>query len=319
MNLTQLTLAIGALCSFEPLYAKEIDPVSSDLSPPNPLSHSSTESFLAPLSEHPHSDSLLHNAKHAAADSIKMVGKFFARNSWYDDFNPAADRPPLHGKLAGNRPHLFWFYRLQSSMIAPLPPDPDLIDPELDGNPPPPVAPRPKPHIPAYAALPAALFGMDEHLQGRFTDDAQLAGREGRSNLFISGFHLQERYHSEANHSENRYSGWLIGLRGSLTEDEQRQLALSLAINKGRFTFEPTSSNGSSHGQFDTQGINALLSWQSPRGLQLAVPLGMGQYRGNISSDEQENVAQVKARTANMGAEVGWRWQHNRHEFTPVM
>lgn len=323
MNLTQLMLAIGALCSFEPIYAKELKPVFSDTQPPpeNSISHSLTESFIAPLSEHPHSDSLLHNAKHAAADSIKMVGKFFARNSWYDDFNPAANRPPLQGKLAGNRPHLFWFYRLQSSLIAPLPPDPDLIDPELDGNPPPPVLPRPRPQIPAYAALPAALFSMDENLQARFIDDAQLAGKEGRPNLFISGFHLQERYHSEANHnqSDNRYSGLLVGLRGLLTEDEQRQLALSVAINQGRFTFEPTSSNGSSQGQFDTQGIHALLSWQQPRGVQLALPLGVGHYRGNISSDEQENAAQVKARSANLGIEVGWRWQQSAHAFTPVL
>lgn len=326
MNLTQLTLAIGALCSFEPLYAKEIKPFSSDIPPlpVTPLSHSSTEAVLAPLSEHPHSDSLLHNVKHAAADSLKMVGKFFARNSWYDDFNPAANRPHIQGKLAGSRPHLFWFYRLQSSMIAPLPPDPDLIDPVLDGNPPPPPPPSvpgPKPQIPAYAALPAALFGMDENLQARFIYDAQLAGRDGRHDLFISGFSVDERYRSEANHnqSENRYYGWLVGLRGLLTEDEQRQLALSVAISKGHFTLEPSQSSGNSHGQVDTQGINAMLSWQPQHGLQLALPISVGHYRGNISSDEKDKVAQVKARSANIGVDVGWRWQQGSHAFTPVL
>jgi outer membrane autotransporter protein len=323
MKPTQLVLAIGALCSHQTLYAQETRAASSDHPPPTAslIHHPNDNAFIHHLPAHPHDDSIIHSARHTAADSIKMVGKFFARNSWYDDFNPATNRPPLQGKLAGNRPHLFWFYRLQSSLIAPLPPDPDLIDPELDGNPPPPVLPRPRPQIPAYAALPAALFGMDENLQVRFIDDAQLAGKEGRPNLFISGFHLQERYHSEANQnqSDNRYDGWLVGLRGLLTEDEQRKLALSVAINQGRFTFEPTSSSGSSHGQFDTQGIHALLSWQQPRGLQLALPLGVGHYRGNISSDEQENVAQVKARSANLGIEVGWRWQHSAHAFTPIL
>jgi hypothetical protein len=326
MKPTPLALVIGALCSCEPLYAKEFRPDQQDILLPSSslIQHPSDDPLNDNLLDDPHQDSMMHSFGHATASSIKMFGKFIARSTWYDDFNPAANRSPLLSQLADSKRHLFWYYRLQNAVIAGIPEDQELIDPGLDDNPPvgppPPVLPQPKAQIAAYAALPNALFSVEENLQAQFIHDTQLAGRDGRPNLFISGYHVKERYHSLSgrNNSESRYQGWLLGSRGLLLGDEQQHLALSLAINKGHLTTVPTPHYGISSGQFDIQGINAMLSLQQSHGLQLAIPLGMTQYRGSISTHERGKVAQVKARGGNVGIDGGWRWQRGTHAFTPV-
>ena len=319
MKPTQLALVIGALCSYEPLYARENRPLSSDIVAPssNLIPYPPEDPFTDYLLDNSYKDSMIDSVEQETANRIKTIGKFFARSTWFDDFNPAVNSSSLQGRLADNKPHLFWFYRLQRSIFSPLPGDPNLIDPELEGSPPSTIQPAPTLRSPAYATLPAALFGMEEYLQDTFIHDAHLEGLDGRPNFFIYGFNAQERYYSRANQmgSENHYYGWLIGARGLLSEDEDKPLELSVAINKGRLS---SNALNSSNARFDMQGINAMLSWQPPRGLQLAMPVSLSQYHGSISSSEKENVAQMKARAGSVGVEGGWRWQLGTHAFTPV-
>lgn len=265
----------------------------------------------------------MHSAGQAAANYIKNFGKLIARSSWYDDFNPAANRSPLVGQLADSKPHRFWYYRLQNSMISSLPED-ELVDPVLDGDLPEgplPVLPKPqKPQISTYAALPTALFGMSENLRDLFIHEAQLAGSDGRPNLFISGYRIQEQHQGKAHrqNGESRYYGWQMGARWVLTGDEQKQLALSLGVNKGQQSLVPETRDGNSSSRFDTQGVNAMLSWQQHAGWQLAMPFGVSHYRGRISSDKAGDVAQMKATLGHVGLDGGWRWPLGAHAITPV-
>lgn len=320
MKPTPLALVFGALCS-EPVYAKQAQSTSEIPYPPSSLLLQPPDDPLsAALQGNTPDHSLMQTVKQAAANSIKNLGKSLARSEWYDDFNPAAQRSPL--LLADRRPHLFWYYRLQNSMIASLPDD--ELDPALDGSlpaGPPPVLPQPKkPQIASYVALPGTLFSVSDNLQVSFIQHAQLAGKDDRPNLFISGYQVQEHYQGKTprENSESRYRGWQMGARWTLTGNEQRQLALSLGINKGELTLVPKTEDGRSSSRFDTQGVNAMLSWQQPAGLQLAVPLGVNHYRGRISTDKSGEVAQMQAIGGNIGLDGGWRWSHGAHAFTPV-
>jgi serine protease autotransporter len=323
MKPTPLALVLGALCSCEPLYARETQPSPSQIPPLNLLQQPPSEPFINPLLDDPHNDSMLHTVGQAAANRIKNFGKFIARSSWHDDFNPAANRSPLLGQLADSKPHRFWYYRLQNSMTSSLPED-ELVDPVLDGNlpeGPPPVLPKPqKPQISTYAALPTALFSVGENLRDQFIHDAQRAGSDGRPNLFISGYQVNEHYQGKANRysSESHYYGWQIGARWMLAGDEQRQLALSLGVNKGQLSLVPDIRDGSSSSHIDTQSLNAMLSWQQPSGLQLAMPFGVSHYRGRISTDQADEVAQMKAIGGHVGLDGGWRWSLGAHAITPV-
>lgn len=321
MKPTPLALVFGALCS-EPLYAKEAQSTSEIPYPPSSLLLQPPDDPLnLALRENPHDNSLMQTLRQAAANGIKNLGKSLARSEWYDDFNPAANRSPL--LIADSKPHLFWYYRLQNSMISSLPED-ELLDPALDGGlpeGPPPVLPQPKkPQIASYAALPGTLFSVGEHLQNVFIQDARLAGKDGRPNLFVSGYQVQEHYQgrTQREKSESRYYGWQLGAKWRLAGDEQAHLSLSLGINKGQLTLVPQAEDGRSSSRFDTQGINAMLSWQQPAGLQLAVPLGVSQYRGRISTDKSGEVALMQAIGGNIGLDGGWRWSHGSHAFTPV-
>ena len=174
------------------------------------------------------------------------------------------------------------------------------------------------PQVPAYISLPAAFHSVTHNLQALFSSSAQQAGAEGRPDLFVSGYTGDDRYHSAGGFMDygydfhSRYQGWMIGSRFPL----QSALALSVGVNKGNLSITPEARDGNSHARVDTLGASALLSWQPDQGLQLAVPVGVMQYRGSVSTDLRGNVTQLRG--ANLGLDSGWRWQSGAHALTPV-
>ncbi|WP_185749305.1 S6 family peptidase [Pantoea dispersa] len=173
----------------------------------------------------------------------------------------------------------------------------------------------------SYVARGAWAYGLYAFAPGRASGDERLvAGAEGRPDLFVSGYTGDDRYHSAGGFMDygydfhSRYQGWMIGSRFPL----QSALALSVGINKGNLSITPEARDGNSHARVDTLGASALLSWQPDQGLQLAVPAGVMQYRGSVSTDLRGNVTQLKARGANLGLDSGWRWQSGAHALTPV-
>ncbi|MHB2092366.1 S6 family peptidase [Pantoea dispersa] len=291
--------------------------------------------------------SLVQVGGQAHADSVQLAGSYVARGAWaYGLYAFAPGRASGDERLVAGEGDQFWDYRLQNILLAegdnrePYLPEPEpepepepQPDPEPQPEPENPQVPQPEPkpepgkvraavipQVPAYISLPAAFHSVTHNLQALFSSSAQQAGAEGRPDLFVSGYTGDDRYHSAGGFMDygydfhSRYQGWMIGSRFPL----QSALALSVGVNKGNLSITPEARDGNSHARVDTLGASALLSWQPDQGLQLAVPVGVMQYRGSVSTDLRGNVTQLKARGVNLGLESGWRWQSGAHALTPV-
>ncbi|ORM74207.1 hypothetical protein HA48_05675 [Pantoea wallisii] len=285
--------------------------------------------------------SLVQVGGNANADSVRLAGGYVARGAWaYGLYAFAPGRASSGERLVAGEGDRYWDYRLQNILLTegnnrdPLQPQPvPEPQPEPQPSPEPVSQPGPEPvspprhvraavipQVPAYISLPAALNSMTENLRSLFISSAQQAGRDGRPDLFVSRYTGDDRYHSAGGFMDygydfhSRYRGWTLGTRWPVSQ----QFAVSGAVHKGTLNMKPDARDGISQSHINTLTVNAMLNWQQPAGLQLAVPMGISHYRGSVSTDLRGKVADINGKAGEIGVDSGWRWQLGSHALTPV-
>jgi len=277
--------------------------------------------------------SLVQVGGNANADSVRLAGGYVARGAWaYGLYAFAPGRASGGERLVTGEGDRYWDYRLQNILLTegnnrdPLQPQP-VPEPQPEPQPgPKPVSPPRHvraaviPQVPAYISLPAALNSMTENLRSLFISSAQQAGSDGRPDLFVSRYTGDDRYHSAGGFMDygydfhSRYRGWTLGTRWPVSQ----QFAVSGAVHKGTLNMKPDARDGISQSHINTLTVNAMLNWQQPAGLQLAVPMGISHYRGSVSTDLRGKVADINGKAGEIGVDSGWRWQLGSHALTPV-
>lgn len=178
------------------------------------------------------------------------------------------------------------------------------------------------PQVPSYISLPSAMFRVEEQRTSLFKESALDAAREGNSGFFLFGYRGDEKYQSGNDfiqygyNYKSRYKGWMMGANFASWQNERQSLHFSGAWSKGDITFTPSAADGYSQGNFHSNALNLMLSWQYDN-YYLNLLSGYGWSKGDISTDLRGKVASPRVKQIFGEIEGGKSFDFGAHQLRP--
>jgi outer membrane autotransporter protein len=183
-----------------------------------------------------------------------------------------------------------WDYRLENVFVSPEGPvsPTDKAEPES--------RPELTPQVPAYIALPTALFGAGfqdiDNLHRRLGEirDDQLIGLAPAAELFVRGYGSKLNYTSNRSftdfgfNSNQDYGAVQFGGNYIVHNGANGTLRAGLAAMFGQLWFQPHALDASS-GKFDTDTLAGTLTWQSTAGWYVDAIVSGGTFNGNVAAN----------------------------------
>ena len=184
-----------------------------------------------------------------------------------------------------------WDYRLENVYVSPA-------GPVTPTEPVPPESrPEVAPQVPAYIALPTALFGAGfqdiDNLHRRLGEirDDQLTGLAPAAELFVRGYGSQLNYASNRSftdfgfNSTQDYAAVQFGANYIVYNGANGTLRAGLAAMFGQLWFQPHALDGASSGRFNTDTLAGTLTWQSTSGWYVDAIVSGGAFDGNVTAN----------------------------------
>ena len=183
-----------------------------------------------------------------------------------------------------------WDYRLENVYFS----DGRPVDPNEPL--PPDARPEVAPQVPAYIALPTALFGAGfqdiDNLHRRLGEirDDQLTGLAPAAELFVRGYGSQLNYTSNRSfanfgfNSSQDYAAVQFGANYIVYNGANGTLRAGLAAMFGQLWYQPHALDGASSGRFNTDTLAGTLTWLSTAGWYVDAIVSGGTFDGNVAA-----------------------------------
>ena len=218
-----------------------------------------------------------------------------------------------------------WDYRLENVYVSPE-------GPVTPTEPVPPESrPEVAPQVPAYIALPTALFGAGfqdiDNLHRRLGEirDDQLTGLAPAAELFVRGYGSQLNYTSNRSftdfgfNSTQDYAAVQFGANYIVYNGANGTLRAGLAAMFGQLWYQPHALDGASSGKFNTDTLAGTLTWQSTAGWYVDAIVSGGDIqwqccgqRPLVDADERNLDWPDLWRPATRSRSAGNSWRSNR-------
>ncbi len=205
-----------------------------------------------------------------------------------------------------------WDYRLENVYVTPEGPVTPVEPPPPDSR------PELAPQVPAYIALPNALFeaGLQDldslHRRlGEIRDD-QLVKAPTDGEVFIRGFGGALSYTSNRSFIDNGvnatqdYGATQFGANWIARNSPDGTLRAGLAATLGQLWYEPHAIEGASSGLFDTETLVGALTWQSTAGWYVDGLLSGGLFNGTVSTGARGQALSTNGTSFAASLEAGY-------------
>ena len=230
-----------------------------------------------------------------------------------------------------------WDYRLQSVYVTPTGPATPPVVPPATTTATPPSAPPPAattagasaaatpdgrpelaPQVPAYITMPTALFNAGfqdldslHRRLGEVRDDQQLnRGQAGET--FARGLGGRFTYVTDRTFngygfdSSQDYAAIQFGANRTVKDNASGTLRAGVAVTIGKLSFQPSAVDGVSQGQFNTETLAALATWQSRAGWYVDAIVSGGGFDGRISTPARGQTTGMNGSSVAASIEAGY-------------
>ncbi len=205
-----------------------------------------------------------------------------------------------------------WDYRLENVYVTPE-------GPVTPAEPTPPDArPELAPQVPAYIALPNALFGAGlqdlDSLHRRLGEirDDQLVKAPTDGEVFIRGYGGALSYQSNRSftdygiNSTQDYGATQFGADWIARNSPDGTLRAGLAASIGQLWYQPHALDGASSGLFDTESLTGALTWQSTAGWYVDGLFSGGLFNGTVSTGTRGQALSTNGTSWAASLEAGY-------------
>lgn len=276
--------------------------------------------------------SLIQVAGASTATAFTLSGGYVSGGTPYQyrlyAYGPGSPNGPADAgqNLVGNAGGQ-WDYRLQNAYVSPGGTIPPVPVPPGGGAPalPPNARLEVAPQIPAYITVPSAMFGAGfqdlDSLHRRLGEirDDQILGRAQPAEFFIRSYGSKLNYTSDRSfldygfNSTQDYAATQFGGNWIASDDQNGTLRVGVAGVVGQLWLTPSAVDGVSNGQFTTETIAALATWQSRAGWYVDAILTGGLFDGRISTPTRGQTTALSGNSMAASVEAGYpialHWQ----------
>jgi len=213
--------------------------------------------------------------------------------------------------LVGN-PGGYWDFRLQNVYLTPS------GDPATPGSDPDKRRLAVAPQVLAYIGAPTALFNAGlldiDELHRRLGEirDSQAAGPPKTAEVFARAYGNTMTYRSNRSFADygtdatESYAAFQAGASGIVRDDDFGTLRLGLAFSYGHLQFDPNAPEGFSEGNFNSEKLSAIATYQARAGWYLDGIVSGGWFDGTIGTSARGSAAALTGSSIGASLEGGY-------------